>query len=128
MVKILIVESEPELCRLMADSMAELGYSPITVTNKDSALEELDRSHIALVTADMNCGGCELCAELRQAGIDTPVTLFWLAKTVYPELFEDIDVTEKTVEYYETVFGVKLTEEQAASIFAPPADAGILGN
>ena len=62
------------------------------------------------------------------AGIDTPVTLFWLAKTVYPELFEDIDVTEKTMEYYETVFGVKLTEEQAASIFAPPADAGILGN
>ncbi len=57
-------------------------------------------------------------------GVDTPITLYWLAKTVYPELFEDIDITEKTVEYYKTVFGVELTEEQAASIFSPSSEAG----
>lgn len=57
-------------------------------------------------------------------GIDTPITLLWLAKTVYPELFADIDITEKTVEYYETVFDVKLTDEQAESIFAPLSAAG----
>lgn len=57
-------------------------------------------------------------------GVDTPITLFWLAKTVYPQLFEDIDVTEKTIEYYQTVFGVTLTAEQAESIFTPAAAAG----
>lgn len=57
-------------------------------------------------------------------GIDTPITLLWLAKTVYPELFTDVDITAKTVEYYETVFGVKLTAEQAEAIFAPVSEAG----
>lgn len=56
-------------------------------------------------------------------GVDTPVTLLWLAKTVYPDLFADIDIVEKTKDYYKTVFGVELTEEQAASIFAPVSDA-----
>ena len=57
-------------------------------------------------------------------GIDTPVTLLWLAKTAYPELFEDIDVTAEAMNYYKDVFGVELTNEQAQSIFAPSSDAG----
>ena len=57
-------------------------------------------------------------------GLDTPVTLLWLAKTTYPDLFTDIDVTEYVRDYYETVFGVSLTDEQAESIFAPASDAG----
>lgn len=57
-------------------------------------------------------------------GVDTPITLCWLAKTVYPELFADIDVTEKTIEYYDTVFGIDLTAEQAESIFTPVTAAG----
>lgn len=57
-------------------------------------------------------------------GVDTPVTLLWLAKTAYPELFEDIDITAETKNYYKEVFGVELTDQQAASIFAPAAEAG----
>lgn len=57
-------------------------------------------------------------------GADTPITLLWLAKAAYPELFADIDITAKTVEYYRDVFGVELTEEQAASIFEPSAAVG----
>jgi iron complex transport system substrate-binding protein len=57
------------------------------------------------------------------AGIDTPVTLLWLAKTTYPELFEDIDITAQTIQYYEEVFGITLTEDQANMIFAPASDA-----
>ncbi len=51
-------------------------------------------------------------------GVDTPITLLWIAKTVYPDLFTDTDITEKTKEYYKTVFGVELTEKQAQSILA----------
>lgn len=57
-------------------------------------------------------------------GADTPITLLWLAKTVYPALFEDVDITRRTIEYYETVFGVRLTERQAEAIFAPVSAAG----
>lgn len=57
-------------------------------------------------------------------GADTPVTLLWMAKTAYPEQFADIDILTETKAYYKEVFGVELTEEQAASIFDPTAEAG----
>ena len=58
-------------------------------------------------------------------GADTPVTLLWFAKTTYPEYFTDIDVIQETKDYYKEVFGVELNDAQAASIFAPDADAGV---
>ena len=57
-------------------------------------------------------------------GVDTPVTLLWLAKTAYPALFEDIDIIQEAKNYYQEVFGITLTDEQAASIFTPTAQAG----
>lgn len=57
-------------------------------------------------------------------GVDTPVTLLWLAKSAYPELFADIDIIEETKDYYKKVFDIDLTDAQAASIFAPSAEAG----
>ncbi|MBR5308453.1 MAG: ABC transporter substrate-binding protein [Clostridia bacterium] len=56
-------------------------------------------------------------------GVDTPVTLMWIAKTVYPELFSDINITEETKQYYKEVFGIELTSEQADSIFNPSKGA-----
>lgn len=57
-------------------------------------------------------------------GVDTPITLLWMAKTVYPDLFKDINVTEEVKKYYKTVFGINLTDKQAESIFSPAANAG----
>ena len=57
-------------------------------------------------------------------GVDTPVTLLWLAKTAYPELFADIDILTETKHYYREVFGIELTDDQAASIFDPAREAG----
>lgn len=57
------------------------------------------------------------------AGIDTPVTLLWLAKTIHPELFSDIDITEQAISYYKDIFGLELTKEQVERIFAPVSDA-----
>ena len=56
-------------------------------------------------------------------GVDTPVTLLWMAKTVYPELFADIDITAETRAYYREVFGIELTDEQANRIFDPSSAA-----
>ena len=57
-------------------------------------------------------------------GADTPVTLLWLAKTAYPEVFADIDVTQEAINYYQEVFGVTLTAEQVERIFQPSTAAG----
>ena len=57
-------------------------------------------------------------------GVDTPVTLLWLAKSAYPELFRDIDIIQETKTYYQEVFGITLTDDQAASIFNPTTQAG----
>lgn len=57
-------------------------------------------------------------------GVDTPVTLLWLAKSAYPQLFNDIDLIAETKAYYQEVFGIALTDKQASAIFAPPAEAG----
>lgn len=56
-------------------------------------------------------------------GVDTPVTLMWLAKMVYPEIFEDVDITQETKDYYKAVFDIELTDEQAEKIFSPSKDA-----
>lgn len=57
-------------------------------------------------------------------GADCPVTLLWMAKTAYPEKFEDIDVIEEAKTYYKDVFGIELTDQQAESIFSPAGNAG----
>ena len=57
-------------------------------------------------------------------GADTPITLMWLAKNTYPQLFEDIDITSETKKYYKEVFGIELTDSQAKSIFEPSQEAG----
>ncbi len=58
-------------------------------------------------------------------GTDTPITLLWLAKTAYPELFDDIDMIAEAKEYYKDVFGIELTDRQAEGIFNPSVLAGM---
>ena len=57
-------------------------------------------------------------------GVDCPVTLLWMAKTAYPEKFEDVDVIAEAKAYYKEVFGIELSDEQAQSIFEPVQSAG----
>ncbi|MEG0378525.1 MAG: ABC transporter substrate-binding protein [Eubacterium sp.] len=48
--------------------------------------------------------------------IETPLAMLWTAKTVYPELFEDIDMRTETKEFYKTMFGYDLSEEEVDNI------------
>ncbi len=57
-------------------------------------------------------------------GVDCPVTLLWMAKAAYPEKFEDVDVIDAAKNYYNEVFGIELTDDQARSIFEPAQSAG----
>ena len=52
-------------------------------------------------------------------GADTPVTLQWFAKTVYPELFEEVNIEEVTKSYFKEYYNVELTEEQIEKMYNP---------
>lgn len=56
-------------------------------------------------------------------GVDTPVTLLWMAKTVYPTLFEDIDIVEETRSYYKDIYGITLSDEQSNTMYNSVRDA-----
>ncbi len=57
-------------------------------------------------------------------GVDTPMTLEWLAQIAYPEIFSDIDLTKDVREYYKTLYGVDLTDEQIEAMYHPDRAAG----
>ncbi len=56
-------------------------------------------------------------------GADTPVTLQWFAKTVYPELFADVDINEVTKSYFNDFFNIELTDELVTDMYAPSRDS-----
>ena len=64
-----------------------------------------------------------------QYGVEYPLLCLWTAKTVYPELFEDIDIVQETLNFYEQYCGVKLTEQETQYLLAGLApDGGSLLN
>ena len=57
--------------------------------------------------------------------IDSPLTLLWMAKTLHPERFADVDLKAETKRFYKTVFGRELTDEQVERIYRPAKAAGV---
>lgn len=55
---------------------------------------------------------------------DAPLSLWWIAKTTYPEKFEDINMDKKIKEYYKKFYGMDLTEEDVNSILNPVKGVG----
>jgi iron complex transport system substrate-binding protein len=60
-------------------------------------------------------------------GVDTPMTLLFMAKSLYPELFSDIDLTKEVKDYYYDFFGITLSDDDVQSMYNPSADAGVAG-
>lgn len=56
-------------------------------------------------------------------GVDTAITLQWFAKTVYPELFADLDMEQVTKDYFKEYFGIELTDELVDMMFNPSSEA-----
>lgn len=57
-------------------------------------------------------------------GVDTPLTLLWMAKMTYPDLFEDIDLNQEVKDYYGEVFGIELSDEEVAAMYKAQSEAG----
>ena len=56
-------------------------------------------------------------------GADTPVTLQWFAKTVYPKLFEDVDIKKVTKSYYKEYYNIDMNDEQVNRMYNPPRES-----
>ena len=50
-------------------------------------------------------------------GFELGISSLWIAKTLYPTYFEDIDIYEFTKEYYKDTTGVELSDEDMGYIF-----------
>lgn len=48
---------------------------------------------------------------------DSPLTLLWIAKTLYPEAFADVDMVREAQNFYREVFGIDLSAEDARSLY-----------
>lgn len=54
---------------------------------------------------------------------DTPLMLLWMAQTIYPELFEDINLEEEMKSYYQNFYNIELTDEDIEKISNPTREA-----
>jgi len=57
-------------------------------------------------------------------GVDTPMTLEWMAVILYPELFPEFDLAADVRDYYMDLYGVELTDEQIEAMYHPSSAAG----
>ena len=48
---------------------------------------------------------------------DSPMTLLWLAATLYPERFTDIKLEDEVRTFYHDCYGIELTPERARALF-----------
>lgn len=55
---------------------------------------------------------------------DVPLSLLWIAKTTYPEKFDDINMQEKTKEFYQKFYNMELSDQDIDWIFNPAEDLG----
>ena len=57
---------------------------------------------------------------------DSPLSLMWIAKHIYPEQFSDIDMDAEIKEYYSRFYGIELTDEDLEKLYNPPAESAMV--
>lgn len=48
---------------------------------------------------------------------DSPLTLLWMAATLYPERFADIDLAKEVQSFYQDVYGIAIGPDKARALF-----------
>ena len=56
---------------------------------------------------------------------DSPLALQFMAKNLYPDLFEDLDMDQEIKDYFQNFYGVTLTDEDMETLYNPPADSAM---
>lgn len=85
--KVLVVEDEPKIARILARSLAEHGYAMDNARAVDEALSLFESGSYDLVVLDLMLpghtdGGLEVCRRVRQAGSNVPVLMLTAINSV----------------------------------------------
>ena len=56
-------------------------------------------------------------------GIETPLTVMWAAKTIYPDTFKEFDLEKETGDFYKEFFGYDCTPDQIKDILSGKANS-----
>ncbi|MBR3893976.1 MAG: response regulator transcription factor [Clostridia bacterium] len=84
MFRILIVEDDKNVRRLMSAVLTRYGYEPLTACNGEEALEVLDHKHVDLIVLDVmmpRMDGYEFTNTLRMAGSTIPILMVTARET-----------------------------------------------
>ncbi|QJT11171.1 HD domain-containing phosphohydrolase [Oceanidesulfovibrio marinus] len=74
--RILLVDDEPALLEVCREGLNEKGYSVLTASNGEEALQLLEQEHVDLVVSDIKMprlGGLDLIKEIRERHLDIAV-------------------------------------------------------
>lgn len=89
--RILIVDDEPEMAEVIADTAIERGLDPNVITNSKAVLEQLNDPEIAGAFIDIvmpDIDGIELMGLIGKSGISIPVVLMTGYNPLYLEAAE----------------------------------------
>jgi DNA-binding response OmpR family regulator len=76
--RIFIVEDDPRLLRALSDLLGNEGYGVESAIDGAAAVKRAKVEHFDLMLLDVmlpSLGGFEVCHQMRQAGIDTPILM-----------------------------------------------------
>ena len=85
MFKILVVEDNKNLRKLMGTYLKKNNYDVLEASDGEEALDVLDKKHIDLIISDVmmpNMDGYELAKELRQANYMLPILIVTAKDTI----------------------------------------------
>jgi len=82
-VRILIVDDEPQIRRVLRTTLTSQGYTVAEAKNGDEALEQIREERPDLILLDVNmpgCSGLEICQEIRRTS-DIPIIMLTVRNT-----------------------------------------------
>ncbi len=130
MFKILVVEDDKNLRKLITTCLRREQYKTYEATNGVEALEVLDTNYIDLIVTDImmpKMDGYELVRELRNANFNTPILLITAKSTINDKkegfylgaddyMVKPIDIEELSLRVKALLKRAKLTAEQKIKI------------
>ncbi|UWG96629.1 ABC transporter substrate-binding protein [Dehalobacter sp. DCM] len=88
------------------------GGDVLDYINKSTQLHNLKaykEKHIYLMPLGVSRWG-------HPTSIESPLAMLWIAKTIYPDLFADIDICTETKDFYKNYFHYELSDAQVTKI------------
>ena len=103
-----LIRANPEVI-LLCGFYREKGYEELTNGKYDGVLQAVDNKKIFFFPLGMYDWGA--------GGFELGISSLWIAKTLYPDRFVDMDFNSLVKEYYLNTTGVELSDEDIAYIF-----------